>query len=385
VDLSFTVHRTCRTEANRSIEGGSPPTPPVSAIGTVNARGRLYEIEAEFPSDTEPREFYRGCLQLRAMRSGAVVGSLLGQHAHRVDVYPLLRLSPTPLEADAALPGSGKQKALSRRETACARFRLPVEAGELPHPDRPRYPVRVAPDPSVTFTGPLGYESITLAGGPLEIPGQPARASGGWYDGLELGEEELLGEHRICLHLGRPVSGDPSTPLRLPLLWTLMETPYQDFQVIRPFTLKARVARPPLPDRLRPLLILLLLLLILLGTVAHLRDRPSLPRDLRVAIARDGHGAPQPRDLPERSSLRRWLGLVVERPIVAPDSDRPLAWIRPEDDEIYRVRPTRGFRIEPTDPDEELDPGARHHPLAIHRDYLLVGPGASHRFRLEFR
>lgn len=391
VELSFRAHRECRTDPTTgeltTTWSGKPSAPPPGP-GTATAEGRLYRIEPEFPADPESGGFYRGCLEIEARRHQAVVGSLTGRHAHYVEVHPLLALSPVPLVADAVVgeEEDARQRALQRRETACARFELALDAGELPHPERPTYPVRVVLDPGVALSGPLREAAVTLNGLPLEVEGKPGPSPGPWYTGRQLGARELLGEHRICLHLGRPESGDPAKPVALPVRWTLIETPYDDFGVVRPFTLEALVGPPGLLERWHAPLVLGLLGLALLGALWHLRDRPVLPRDLGSAITPEGGEALQARALEESTPLKRWLGLVVEKAITAPGSDRPLAWVRPGKDDLFLVRPaSRGTTIDATGPEETLPKRGKQVALAVHRHYRLKGPDGSYLFRLEYR
>jgi hypothetical protein len=189
----------------------------------------------------------------------------------------------------------------------------------------------------------------------------------------------------MCLHVGRPASGDPSKPLELPVRWTLQETPYDDFQVVRPFTLRALIAPPGLLQTWRAPLLLGLLALTVLGTLWHLRaNRPTLPPDLGFAIAAEGRSHLESQPLRESSPLPRWLGLVADRAISEPGSDRPLAWVRPAREPLYEVRPARGITIEPVGRDETLEPGKDRHALAVHRPYRLTGGGRSYVFRLQY-
>jgi len=391
VNLSFRVHGECRTDpatGNLVAAWSGRPSAPPPGPGKPTSEGRLYQIEPEFPATPEGGSSYRGCLEVEARRHEAVVGSLSGRHAYYVEVHPLLALSPVPLVADATV-GEGKdarQRALRRRETACAGFELSLDAGALPHPERPQYPVRVVLDSGLDLSGPLREASVSLDGLPLEIEGKPGPTPTNWYTGRQLNAQELLGEHRICLHLGRPVTGDPSKPVELLVRWTLLETPYDDFGVIRPFTLDALVAPPSLLEKWHAPLLLGLLSLALAGTLWHIRDRPVLPRDLQFAIAPEGGAPLEPHPLEDRSPIGRWLGLVVEKSVTAPGSDRPLARVRPGQDELFLVRPARAeIRIEPETPDEGIERRGDHLALAVHRCYRLTGPEGTYSFRLEYR
>jgi len=391
VDLSFRVHGDCRTDPTTgslvAAWSGRPSAPPPGP-GKSTAEGRFYRIEPEFPANQDSGSSYRGCLEVEARRHEAVVGALTGRHAYYVEVHPLLALSPVPLVGDATV-GEGedaRRRALRRRETACARFSLALDAGALPHPERPQYPVRVVLDPSVDLSGPLREASVSLDGLPLEIEGKPGPVATAWNTGRQLDAEELLGDHRICLHLGRPEVGDPSKPVKLLVRWTLLETPYDDFGVIRPFTLEALVAPPGLLEKWHSPLLLGFLSLALVGTLWHIRDRPVLPRDLRIAIAPEGGAPLEARSLEERSPVGRWLGLVVEKAVTAPGSDRRLAWVRPGKDDLFLVRPARAeIKVEPENPDEHIERRGDQLALAVHRSYRLKGPEGTYSFRLEYR
>lgn len=390
VDLSFRAHGECRTDPTGGglvTAWSGRPTAPPPGPGTATPEGRLYRIEPEFPADPEGGGFYRGCLEVQARRHEAVVGSLTGRHAHPVEVHPLLALTPVPLVGDA-LVGKGTDaqlRALGRRERGCARFELALDAGRLPHPDRPRYAVRAVLDGSVDLSGPLREAQVTLDGLPLEVEGNPGPNPGPWYTGRQIEGRELLEEHEVCLQLGRPESGDPAQPIQIPVHWTLIETPYDDFRVVRPFRLQALVAPPGLIDKLRSPLLLGFLGLGLLGTLWYLRDRPVLPRDLVLAVGPEG-GPLVPRELDDTSPIARWLGLVAERAITVPGEDRSLAWVRPGDQEVFLVRPAdERWSIRSLDPEEEIEERKKHLVLAARRTYRIEGPDGSHLLRLEYR
>jgi hypothetical protein len=112
-----------------------------------------------------PSKPYDGYLEVEARRGEAVVGSLTGLHAHQVEVHPLLAISPHPL--GSYLSG----RALERGQQACTQIAFRLDAGQLPHPDRPQYSIRavlIASDPLV-LDRELRQASLTLDSLPLDF------------------------------------------------------------------------------------------------------------------------------------------------------------------------------------------------------------------------
>ncbi|MEM8933408.1 MAG: hypothetical protein AAGE94_19615, partial [Acidobacteriota bacterium] len=356
---------------------GGPGAPP-SGPSRPTTEGRVYAIQPSFERDPEPEEpFYKGYLEIEARRGAAVVGSLVGADAHRVEVFPRVRIVPSPGLADAVVDGE-IARALGQGERACARFTFELDVGRLPHPDQPLYPLRAELAAGLRLEGPLQRASFTLDGLPLEVAGAARDKSAPtpeWSTGRGLDRDALLGEHEMCVTLGRPVQSD-EVKLEIPLDLTLLESPYDDFDVVEPFALAAWVARPGLFDRWRTFWILGALALAALLALWYLRDRPSLPDDLRVAIARASAT-----DEPSLVSLplargpfwRRLLGLVEAHPLSAPEEDRVVARVVPTRDELFRLVPARGVRASRID--------AAGAPLAVEaRRGLAVG--AHERVRL---
>lgn len=362
---------------------GAPPAGP----GDVRPEGRVYEIEVEFPRQPEPEEeFYGGYLEVEARRGEAVVGSLVGPHAYRLDVYAPLSIVPSPSLGDAVPSASSVPQALAAREQGCARFALDQDSGRLPHPDDPHYPVRSVLDLPAPTPAPLNEATFTLDGLPLEPADRPRSQPGEWYLGRELSREELLGNHRICVRVGRPKTGNPGQPLSLPVRFTLMESPYDDFGVIRDFAFKVVIRPPGLLERWRSLIALILTPLLVLAGLWYLRGRPDFPDDLRVSLARGGSpDRLQPVELGEGSLLARLFGLVRSRALAVPGEGRRLGWLRPVDDELFKLRPVRGGVVEDPESGDRLPARARQVSLAAHRTYRLRIGEASYWVRLEYR
>jgi len=385
VDLSFRtfgdrVRRPGATTSSYSWESdrSAPPAGP----GTLTAQGRIYDIVAEFREDPEkPKKGYVGYLEVEARRGEAVVGSLVGSHAHAVEVHPLLAISPLPLGAYAS------SNALQRGQHACTTFVFHQTAG-LPQPDKPSYPIRTVliPANARVLDRELRQSSFTLDGTALEVEGKPGSPAGAWYQGRSLTPAELLGKHELCVKIGKPAEGDPSHPIHLTVAATLLEDPYDEFRVIQPFTLKVLISPPTLLERWWGFLISALALLGILALLWYMRDRPAVPADLGYAVGREDSTAPlTSRGFEDKPMLAQLLGRVIEGAVVAPGEDRALARIRPVDAELFQLRPARGVRVE-TIGDDKLVPLRRGlATLSVHRLYRLRSDRGSYLFRMEYR
>ncbi len=329
-------------------KSGAPPSGP----SRVTAEGRIYAVEPVFEKEPAPDEaFYVGYLEAQARRGAAIVGSLQGMAAHRVEVFPRLHIAPSPALGDAVpAGGDGVARALAQGDIACADFSLELDVGRLPHPGRPVYGLRAGLSSQQTpaWDGPLAGASLTLDGLPLETGhGQGRGGKAGpseWSKGRSLAADELLGRHRLCVQLGRPAQDQEAT-VRLPLELTLLESPYDDFQVIEPFVLKVRIARPGILQRRGWLLVPLLVALAALAALWYLRDRPDLPEDLRVVVGRPGSPG-SATALPRGPLWVRALGGVESRPIRIEGENRVLARVQPRRRELFRLKPSRGVRME---------------------------------------
>lgn len=370
-------------------KAGAPPSGPSSLL----AEGRLYDIEPIFEREPETGEpFYIGHLEVEARRGAARVGELRGLDAHRVEVFPRLRIVPTPALGDAVAQGETVPRALGQAENACVDFSLSIDVGRLPHTDRPIYGLRarLTEDPSIpaaTSGAALTRASFTLDGLPLELATPDRQTERGaaaeWSKGRPLPRQEMLGPHRLCARLGRP-SQQQETTLRLPLELTLLESPYDDFAVIQPFVMKLSVARPGLLERRGWLLIPLFLLLLGAAALWYLRDRPDLPRDLHLSIGPQGRlGSPAP--LPRGLIWRRALGLVEHRPLRV-EGFGILAWLEPTREELFRLRPAQGARVEGAS-DPRTAVAAAGNPVVdvqAGRIVRLAGAEGSFEARLEY-
>ncbi len=394
VDLSFrTVSGRFRTEDGKTdFRWKSKVEAPPAGQGNVTAEGREYNILVNFAEHPEhPEQPYAGYLKVYARNSdqvlgkavGRVVGSLEGDRAHRVEVHPRLAITPVLLSDYAKRPNAAQQ-GLGRREEGCADVRLEV-SGYLPHSGKPSYPLLAritATDPAI-FDRELRRASFTLDGKQLEIEGKPADERGPWSKGLMLTKEKLEGNHKLCVRVGRPTVGNPAA--QVSLAFTLQEDPYDDFGVVKPFVLKVPVAEPTFLERWKALLLTGLALLVLAALLWYSRARPGFPPDMAYAVGREDAEDLVSRPLEEGSPIPNLLGLVAERPVIAGTEDRLLGRVRPVNEELYQMRPARGFRVEPVGREEPIPMRRGLATLAARRLYRLRGEDGSYLFRLEYQ
>ncbi len=356
---------------------------PANNQGTVTADGRVFDIVVELEADPEsPNDPYGGYLEIEVRRGEAVVGSLLADHAHRIEVHPLLSIVPFPLGDLIA------NQALKRWQEACRPFQLELDAGAMPHADQPDYEYNLravlVPEDLLVQERELNEAFFTLDGELLEFE-QAVDPSGAWYEGLKLTEPELLGEHEICVKIGKPTQGDPAQPVVVPLVFTLNETPYDDFRVVRPYDARIRIAPPTLLEKWGTWLLLLLALLSLLAALWYLRDRPNLPGDLCYSLGRDSSaGRLASHRLGEGSLLQRMLGLPVERSVTVEGEDFTLGWVRPIDEELYSLRAAKGARVEELSGDSVPLVRGRA-TIEVHRIYRIISDRGAYQFRMEYR
>jgi hypothetical protein len=364
---------------------GEVQAPPVGG-DRLEPRGRIYPIFPIFPEPKEGQAFYVGHLDVTAKRGVKAQASLSGAQAQRVEVYPLVSISPVPALGDAVPVGGSAVRALGRWERGCARFRLEL-AGRLP--EEKKYSLRAVMAASTPAKGGLAGASWTLDGLPLEIAGGGSGPyASQWTGGRALAKEDLFGEHEACVQTGKPLSGDPGKPYELPVELTLLKSPYDAPGVTEPFRLKVLIAPPTWIERWEARLWAVLSLLGLMATFWFLRGRPDLPEDLRAAVGRsDSRAVALPRPLAEPSLAARFLGLVPERPVFSEIGGERLGVMRPVRDGLYRFRPARGVRVE-TPEGRPVETAGGWAELSVHRTYHLrhLGGGESeHQLRVEYQ
>jgi hypothetical protein len=358
---------------------GDVQAPPAGRDRPV-AEGRIYPIFPKFLEPAEGKDFYIGHLTVTAKRGAKTEDT----KEHRVEVYPFVAIAPVPAVGDAIPDGAATVRALSRWERGCARFRLDLAAGRLPDPE---YSLRAVLSNRTPTGGGLSGATWTLDGLPLEISGQAGKStvSSKWTGGRALKKDDLFGEHEICIQTGKPAAGTPSTPYVLPLEMTLLKSPYDAFNVIKPFDFKVRVEPLSRFEEWAARLALLLALLGLLAAFWFLRGRPDLPEDMLVGVRRaDSRAGFAPRPLAEPSLGARLLGLVGERPVDSEPGGARLGAVKPFREGLYRFRPARGVRVESPEgkaPEMAGDWAA----LSVHRTYRLRQGENEYLFRVEYR
>ncbi len=398
VNISFRTHGPRRTQPGPDAslyEWSSEAGAPAAGSDQSLPEGRSFPVEVSFPRDPQEGEAsYRGYLEVEAWRGEARVGGLTGEKAYPVDVFPFLDITPSPLAGDALPAGDRKRRprALRSGERGCALFHLRLTSGRLPHLKQPRYSLRATLDRSTqAFQGELAGALVTLDGKSLGVEGQASAVPYPWQLGQELSQADLLGEHAICLQVGRPKAGDPDKALELPLRLTLLESPYDSAPVIEPFTFRVWISPPTLVERIGPWLGLAFAVLCGVLGLAILRWRSSLPQDLAYALQRDEPGGSLPQatwaelTFERPPGLARWLGLAPALPVLALGEGRPLAWVRPAKVELFHLQPADGVRVE--DPTGQALATARggRYTLEVHRGYRLLAGGERYLLRLEYR
>jgi hypothetical protein len=379
VDLSYQTHGDWT--GSKFTWDGEALAPPAADRGRAVPEGRIYSIYPRFPEPRPGERFYVSHLEVTARRGARIAASLLGSQAHRLEVYPRVAIEPRPMRGDAVPEGAASVRALGRWERGCTRFRLALVVGRLPEPAS----LRAALPASTAVAGGLAGASWTLDGHPLEVDGRPGPSSSPWTVGRPLKEKELLGEHEVCIQVGKPTSGDPSKPYELPVELTLLTNPYDGFDVIEPFRLKVLIAPPTLLERWGARGAVLGTLLGLVLTLWFLRGRPDLPDDLCMAIGHAGSGAGLPRaELGEPSLTSRLLGLVGDRTVVSGAGGTRLGAVRPVREGLYRFRPARGVRVETLDSRPVAESGGVAE-LSVHRVYRLKSNEGEFLFQMEYR
>jgi hypothetical protein len=344
--------------------------------GTSAPDGRIYSIAPVFPDPPEGRETYRGRLEVLARRSAGsrVSGSLAGDNAHSVTVYPWFQVLPVPPTAD--LQTSSGSRTIGKGERGCASFKLEVSAGRLPHTANPTYSVGAILDASLARDARLDGVTFTLDGMPLEIEGKNAE-SPSWQRGRELSRDALLGQHEICLQTGLWMQSSEA-PVTLPLKLFIREAPYHDFDGIRPFQAVVSFGAPPFWDLWGPLTVVLITLLIGLLAFLHARAGNMLPEGLRWRLVShpDGQGSGWG-EIGPAGLLTRLAATGAKRNVTV--HNQLIGWIRPRAGDLFEFVPASGYRV--ATEEGEPTPGL----LDVHSLYLLSGPGnVKSWFRLEY-
>jgi hypothetical protein len=113
--------------------------------------------------------------------------------------------------------------------------------------------------------------------------------------------------------------------------------------------------------------------------------RRALPADLGYSLRRSGErGEPKARRLPSPGPLARLLGRSPPRPIGDPVTGETLAWVRPDEGELFVLETAEGVHLEAADGgDVPLGSGGRGLPDA-HRVYRLSAGESEWRLRIQY-
>lgn len=371
VELSYQVHGP-RVGSGFEWDGerGAP-----DGLGIPEAEGRCFEISPAFDRDPSPsEEYYHGYLTVELRRGGALVGSLTGDLAPRISVYPHFHLRPDPAGGNARV--DEHERDLQRREWGCATFNLDL-SGRLPHPNQSTYSLRAVMDQSLQSDPRLFGAQYKLDKEALQYEAVRDSRSGDWSTGRRLSKDQLLGRHEICVQVGKPKELRADRTVRLKVEFTLNQYPYDSRSLTEPFTLVAGIAPPSWREKYSASLALGLGLALILMQLWYFRYRPELPPDLRFSTGKGGLAASSYL-LGEGSVTRRWLGLLVEKPAFADNGSYTLGWVRPNTDELYEFRPAKGVTVEECDHNEEYGM------LRVSKGYRVKTDRGEYRLRLEY-
>jgi hypothetical protein len=304
------------------------------------------------------------------LRREAVVGNIGGERAHRIAVYPFVRLATAPPSGDIVVNGAVRE--VERGERGCTSFTFEL-TGQLPHPARPQYNVRAMLDSVLDGDRRFVGAVFTLDGRSIGVPSSTAPVPA-WNSGQALSLGELLGTHEMCVQLGKAREG--GNPVPIPVHFSLVEQPWEAHAIIGSFTAIARIATPGWLERWGAALTIGILGLILFALLWYGRYRPYVAQDLRVAVG-PAEAAMEPRALGSGSLLKVLAGSTVWRPVRA-DPDVLLGWIRPQSDELYDFRAGSGITVE----------GLGNHvsgPLTVRQPYVArAANGVTYWFCVEY-
>lgn len=350
------------------------------STGQSSPQGLVFPVDVNFDAPVKDQASYKGHLEIRALRGPATVADRRREKALEIDVYPPVRIVPTPDHVQIS------PAALEKKQRGCARFRLSVDSRQpLPHPANPQYKI-AAHIGNLAPSGALDGATFTLDGEVLAVEGTPGATTNKWYLGDERTAANVFEPHdlEICVIAGKP-SADAQ--IDLPIVFSLAEAPYDQVpDVFLPLQVKATFVAPSAAAKWGVFAALLGAPLLLLLSIYYLRRKPGLPSDLRVAVGPSG-GDLTVQDLGDSSLGRRLLGLVPEKPVVSPDGSDILGWVRPVDVDLYVFRPAQGI-VDATDPAERpepLPPGERGARVRVHRRYQVSLDGRRYDFRLEYK
>ncbi|HLC16152.1 MAG TPA: vWA domain-containing protein, partial [Thermodesulfovibrionia bacterium] len=365
VDISFQL--TSKTWKSSKLE--SPDPAP-----TFLQEGRAYKGTLRFPENKQnPAKLYKGKINITAKKGQAPVDA--GEK--EVEVYPYLSITPF-----ASTDTLGKPMAKGDQEECADEFTFQKD-GYLP--DKLKQIIRavIAPDKQIAKRE-LYQAELTLEGKKLEFANNPGPTND-WYKGIEFTKEELEGKRslKLCVRKVKPKFGSKPDPFEVPVKFTLVDHPYDDFNVFKDYTLRMQVT-PPSPW---PLLGMLTVFLFALAALFwYTRSCPDLPPDLRYALAFDGTSPKlEPKELGQGTFISRLLRFVVDRPVIIDNQE--VAWVHPVKDtnSLYMLKLAKGVTIEAVQKFEPIPFVGKLANIEIHKTYrLITGENKRYLFRLEY-
>jgi hypothetical protein len=361
--------------------------------------GRRYWSVTQFTKnqidETKP---YKAHAMVHVTLGTRMVAARLHKDPFEITVWPKLGLTPSP--SLGAVKNQKTGTALKRGESDCTRFHLEEDYGtmlESAQGLQPGYDLRafLQADQQVINGAALKDAVFTLKsadrqkGGSIGFAGVASQQSLTWASGQRLELEQIVhrngvgGEFDLCVTLGPHADGDPQYPADLSVHFVLDEEPYGHFDVIKPFRAQVHVDRHP---GLSPWSVLpfLLLLLGLLAALMLLRPRFALPKDLGYGLATMANPHRfQARRLPSASPWKLLFSRKAERVVTDRDGEL-LGWVRPEDDELYGLRPAPGVEVVDAG-GKVLEPGRGGVTLLqVHQAYRLRHGSGDLMFRTEY-
>jgi hypothetical protein len=409
--LTFWVKERLGTSKFRFIgseDGTAIPGPNKRPITTPQQEGQRFYYWTNFKEDkrppgSAPRKF-KAEVTVHVDLGDATVAYRGDDNPFRVDVYPLVAVEPDPREQ----PIPPTTSALQREESGETVFNLKeigngiVEGVHVnkadPFGDHD-YMVQAYLTGRDANGNPQPGPPPELKGATFELDGrsicfeQGGAASGcDWDQAVALKREQLVCRgiectltqpfvHRLAVRIGKHDNGDPLNPAVIDVHFRLRHPPYDHFRVIRSFGAKIYVAKQNFdPWALLPFL---LLLLGLLAALMLLRPRFALPKDLGYGLATMANPHRfQARRLPSASPWKLLFSRKAER--VATDRDGELlGWVRPEDDELYGLRPAPGVEVVDAR-GKVLEPESGVTLLQVHQAYRLRRSSGDLMFRMAY-
>jgi len=398
VDLSYSVAGFLRDTSSKECRARyafcDDFKPPVST--NVVPEGRDYELEVEFPvNNSNPKKEYDGYIEATAAFQENLSGSLVNDKAHYIEVHPYFHILPFSDETTLS-------QSISRRdEPESHEFKLKRDSAFIPRPSSPPlYPVIIKLDSNEA----LKSVNNALRGVTLKIQEKGAStpiATFAFSDktpateaNVKLTEAQLTNADYEIIFEYRGHNPKLFSPRKFDLTinFILNQSPYNSADLSRytssPYTIRGIEVEIPSPFAWIGLAILSALLLLVL--LWYTRNRPALPDDLGYAITQADSStslSKQFKLLEEASPIKRWLGLVVDKPIYDPLGGHILAWVKPvkDPDKLYHVRMEKGVSLFVQNEREPMTTKNTLSTVEIYRPYRVKTGTGEYVLRLEYK